>query len=192
MFPPVYILRHGQTEWNAQLRIQGRLDSRLTDLGRDQARAQRGILQARDLSGFGALSSPQGRAFHTAAIALEGIAPCIETDTRLMEIGVGAWEGLYRVDLPLTQPQDQSEESALELYRMAPGGEGFAALHRRCHEFLTDLSKPSILVTHGITSRMLRLVLLGRDISEIGDLPGGQGVIYHLEHGKMHQLTIGA
>ncbi|WP_299783510.1 histidine phosphatase family protein [uncultured Roseobacter sp.] len=192
MIPPLYILRHGQTEWNAQHRIQGSLDSPLSELGRAQAAAQGRILQTRDLTDFRALCSPQGRCFQTAAIALEGLFGRIDTDPRLTEIGVGDWEGLRRDELIIDRAIDESEESALDLYERAPGGEGFSALHDRCRSFLGDLSEPAVLVTHGITSRMLRLIVLDKDVSEIGMLPGGQGVIYYLENGQMQQLTIGA
>ncbi|MFK7881066.1 histidine phosphatase family protein [Roseobacter sp.] len=192
MTPPIYVLRHGQTIWNAEHRIQGRLDSALTEQGRAQARAQNEILSKIDLSGFQALCSPQGRAFHTASIALEGIFGLIKTDARLAEISVGAWEGFRRDEVVMDQLVDESEESALDLYQRAPGGEGFHGLHARCSDFLADLRHPSVLVTHGITSRMLRLIVLNKDISEIGTLPGGQGVVYHLENGEMHRLSIGA
>ncbi|WP_300058074.1 histidine phosphatase family protein [uncultured Roseobacter sp.] len=192
MYPPLYILRHGQTEWNAAHRIQGGLDSPLTEVGRAQAQAQRELLARCDLAGFQALSSPQGRAFQTAAIALDGLFGRIDTDARLAEIGVGDWEGLARTELTVDRVVDESEESALDLYNRAPGGEGFVALHARCKAFLDSLQGPSVLVTHGITSRMLRLIALDQDICEIGMLPGGQGVIYHLEHGRMRQLAIGA
>lgn len=192
MRPPLYILRHGQTIWNAEHRIQGRLDSPLTEVGRAQAGAQRDILGGRDLSGYQAFTSPQGRAFHTASIALEGLFASIHTDPRLSEISVGLWEGRRRDALILDRPVDESEESGLDLYERAPEGEGFARLHARCADFLADVTGPSVLVTHGITSRMLRLILLDMDISEIGQLPGGQGVVYFIEGGEMHRLSIGA
>lgn len=191
-YPPLYILRHGQTLWNAEHRIQGSLDSPLTERGRAQARMQRDMLAERDLSRFEAVSSPQGRAFHTASLALEGLFDAIRTDPRLAEIGVGQWEGLARGDLASDRPVDESEESALDLYERAPGGEGFAALQRRCIGFLNGLQGPAVLVTHGVTSRMLRLVLTDRDISEIGLIQGGQGVIYYLENGVQRKLSIGA
>ncbi|MGB7242288.1 MAG: histidine phosphatase family protein [Sulfitobacter sp.] len=189
--PPLYILRHGQTEWNATHRIQGGLDSNLTELGQAQAQQQREILGGCDLTGFDALCSPQGRAFHTASIAVQGLVPAIRTDDRLVEIGVGKWEGISRTELLADWTPDESEESALALYDAAPGGEGFAGLHTRCHSFLSSLKGPAVLITHGITSRMLRLIILGRDISEIGDLPGGQGVVYHMKDATQKQLTIG-
>ena len=191
-FPPVFVLRHGQTEWNVAHRFQGRLDSPLTALGRAQASEQNRILATQNLTGFTAYSSPQGRAFHSASIALLGLVPAIHTDTRLSEIGVGAWEGMKRADIQMDGPLDESEESALDLYERAPQGEGFAALRERCTEFLLDLKGPAVLVTHGITSRMLRLVLTDRDTSEIGCLPGGQGVVFHLQDGVHRQVTIRA
>ncbi|WP_187431615.1 phosphoglycerate mutase GpmB [Roseobacter fucihabitans] len=192
MRPPLYILRHGQTVWNAEHRIQGRLDSALTAQGRAQARDQRKILGGCDLRDFQAFCSPQGRAFHTASLALEGLFQTIQTDARLSEISVGAFEGLRRDALLPGHKMDESEESGLDLYERAPGGEGFKGLHRRCLAFLDDLSGPAVLVTHGMTSRMLRLILLNMDISQMGALPGGQGVVYHLAYGEMKCLSIGA
>ena len=188
-YPPVFVLRHGQTEWNAAGRLQGRLDSPLPALRQRQAAAQRASLQSLDLAGFEGFSSPQGRAFHTAALVLVGLVPSIATDPRLVEIGVGEWEGRYRSQIVIDGMQPESDEGALELYESAPGGEGFAALRRRCESFLDALDAPAIIVTHGITSRMLRLVLLGMDNSEISQLPGGQGVVFHIADGRQTQLA---
>ena len=191
-YPPLYILRHGQTRWNAEHRVQGSLDSSLTEQGRRHAVQQKQILQDQDLAGFVAFSSPQGRAFHTASVALEGIVARIDTDARLREIEVGDWEGLQRREILPAGQVDESEESALSLYERAPGGEGFVKLRIRCQSFLDSLNGPAILVTHGITSRMLRLILLDMDTCEIGSLPGGQGVVFHIAKSVQTKLTIGA
>lgn len=191
-YPPLYILRHGQTVWNAQQRIQGSLDSPLTDLGRAQALQQHAILSDRDLTGFDAISSPQGRAVETARIALSGLFPHFDQDPLLCEIGVGIWEGKCRADLPVVTNATDSEDGALDLYQSAPGGEGFDRLCTRCKSFLGSLSRPSVLVTHGITSRMLRLVYLGREAGDLGSVDGGQGVVFHLSDGVQTKLSIGA
>ncbi len=133
-------------------------------------------------------SSPQGRAARTAEIALQGLIAPILQDDRLVEIGVGDWEGKRRDQLLMDRPVDESEESALDLYERAPGGEGFVALRERCRSFLKDLEGPAVLVTHGITSRMLRLVLLDLDIADIGRLEGGQGNVYFLSQGRQTKL----
>jgi probable phosphoglycerate mutase len=188
-FPELYVLRHGETEWNAQNRLQGRFDSPLTSVGKAQARSQRSILKTRDLTGFSAFTSPQGRAFHTASIALESLTDGIETDNRLREIGVGDWAGRARADVMALAPD---AHDTFDLYERAPGGEGFNALRMRCVAFLEELDGPSVLVTHGITSRMLRLIVLGLPDAALRDLPGGQGVVFHLEAGQQNRLTIGA
>jgi probable phosphoglycerate mutase len=184
-FPPLLILRHGETEWNAEGRLQGHHDSPLTAIGIAQAEAQRDVLALIDLSGFGAYASPQGRAFRTAAIALAGLVPEIETDPRLSEIGLGQWAGMKRDEvLALCGLED-----GLGFYALAPEGEGFAALEQRCRAFLADLERPAVLVTHGITSRMLRCIALGKDRAELAALPGGQGIVFHLENGIQRQLS---
>ena len=188
-WPELYILRHGQTEWNATGRIQGSLDSKLTGLGMRQARAQNAILTRRDLRGFAAWCSPQGRARHTAEIALAGLCDKIRVDARLGEIALGAWEGRLRAEVAPELEADEWAETGLWLFDRAPEGEGFAALHARCLSFLRDLDGPAILVTHGITSRMLRLIHLGLELPELADLPGGQGVVYHVAKGSHRLLS---
>jgi broad specificity phosphatase PhoE len=191
-YPPLYILRHGQTTWNAEQRIQGSLDSPLTSLGRSQALCQQRILSGCDLLGFTALSSPQERALETARIALDGLFDRIKTDNDLREIGVGAWEGHLRADLLSQAAIEREEEGALDLYVCAPEGEGFDALHVRCTAFLETLTGPAVLVTHGITSRMLRVILTGRSIDDLGGIDGGQGCVFHIKDGVQVKLTIGA
>lgn len=181
--PEILILRHGETEWNVENRLQGRLDSPLTARGLAQAEAQADTLSSHDLGGFRFRSSPQMRAFRTAAIALAGIASRIETDPRLCEIDVGAWSGVRREDMKIDFVWHDTADGALEIYERAPEGEGFAALRARCEAFLDDLTGPTVIVTHGITSRMLRLVAMDLPTADLDTLPGGQGVIYRVANG---------
>lgn len=190
-YPPLYVLRHGETAWNAEGRLQGCFDSHLTPLGISQAKAQHGILAREDLSGYRALSSPQGRAFQTAAIAMQGHLPEIETDDRLKEIGVGQWAGRLAREIGMPSYADVAPEAVFEHYNKAPDGEGLKALETRCRDFLNDLTEPSVLVTHGVTSRMLRLIVLGLPAHEIATVDGGQGVVFHLENGVQKRLSNG-
>lgn len=187
-FPELYILRHGETHWNAENRMQGGLNSPLTDKGRAQAARQAELLAAQDLKGFTAHCSPQGRAFETAGIAVATHIPMIRTDDRLREIGVGAWQGRIRAELLVEGPLEDGPDGPIAMYEKAPGGEGFDRLEDRCRSFLADLPGPAVLVTHGITSRMLRSIVLGLGRPGLGQLPGGQGVIFHLRDGVQQQL----
>ncbi len=189
-YPEIYVLRHGETEWNAQSRMQGALNSPLTATGVAQAEAQGRIMARQDLEGFDVISSPQGRAFQTAAIALAPLVPTIRTDAALCEIGVGDWAGKRRSELSVGFDVVDTPDGALELYELAPNGEGFARLEDRCRAFLDGLTAPAVLITHGITSRMLRTLWLGRGIEAMADLPGGQGIVYHLKDGKHLRLEV--
>jgi len=186
--PPLYILRHGETTWNASGRLQGHFHADLTDRGRAQAETQRQILAARDLTGFQLLSSPQGRAVQTARIVMQAVPGPLQTEAALAEIGLGGWAGETRADLiAQTGAQD-----GFALYDLAPGGEGLAALRDRCSAFLARLTQPSVLVTHGITSRMLRLILTGRPPRDLRAIDGGQGVVFYVDGGVQTRLTLGA
>ncbi len=187
-YPELYILRHGETEWNAEGRMQGALNSPLTQTGKTQAARQAEILSDIDLSGFDILSSPQGRAFETAAIALARQVAHLRTDDRLCEIGVGDWAGKVRSALPGADEFVDGPDGALELYERAPRGEGFGGLEVRCTAFLASLEQPSVLVTHGITSRMLRAIVTGQGAAGLAGMGGGQGVVYHLKNSVQKRI----
>ena len=184
MTPELYILRHGETEWNAENRMQGELNSPLTAKGEKDAIHQGEILKTLDLEGFDFLCSPQGRAFQTAGIALATIASHIRTDDRLREIGVGDWSGVLRDTLPAAEGKDPF----MSHYEIAPNGEGFERLEARCRDFIADLKRPSVLITHGITSRMLRSLIAGEGAVSVRTIHGGQGCVYQLKDGVQKLL----
>ena len=192
-YPPIYVLRHGETEWNRETRWQGALNSPLTELGRDHAARQGALLADLDLTHFDIRVSPQGRAFQTAAIALGERVDYLHTDMRLREILVGNWTGRLRSELiPAPGPVgEDTPDGPLALYEHAPGGEGYTSLKQRCVSFLADLDRPTICITHGITSRMLRCLALGWPSARLGDLPGGQGVVHVVENGVHRTLEQG-
>ena len=164
--------------------MQGELDSPLTSRGISQAKAQHEILSQLDLTGFAFWSSPQGRAFRTAGIALEGIADAIRTDDRLREIGVGDWSGRLRAELPMPK----GPNPLIAQYEMAPNGEGFAGLKARVRGFLGELPGPAVIVTHGITSSMIRGLVIGEKAHRDSNPHGGQGCVYHLKDGEQFVL----
>lgn len=188
--PELYVLRHGQTEWNAIGRMQGALDSPLTALGREQA-ARQGAILAR--AGVTATNhafrvSPQGRARQTAAIALEGIGAEARIDPRLREISLGRYDGLTHAEIAERFPYAFDESDPFLWYDTPPEGEGFAALRSRISAFLADLTGPTVIIAHGMVSRFLRGEVLGLDLAGIAALPGGQGVVYHLRNRRQTRL----
>lgn len=188
-YPDLIVLRHGETLWNAEGRMQGNLNSPLTQQGIKHACQQRRILETLDLRGYTAWVSPQGRAIETAGYAVAPLLPELQTDARLKEIGVGDWSGLLRTDLPLDSRTIDLGAESLDLYSMAPNGEGLGGLEARCAAFLRDLTGPTLVVTHGITGHMLRTLWMGWGMDRLGTLPGGQGVVFHLSQGCHYFLT---
>ncbi|RME18949.1 MAG: histidine phosphatase family protein [Alphaproteobacteria bacterium] len=187
MFPEIVVLRHGQTEWNRARRWQGGLDSPLTALGREQARRMGAVLREAEIgpASHAAFVSPLGRTLETARLALGPDWP-LRPDPRLREIGVGAWQGwtLEEIRAAAGLPEGAS---IFDYYRAAPGGEGFEALAARARAFLESLEGPAVIVTHGMTSRMLRTLASGGDPAQIDALPGGQGVVFRVRAG-VHEV----
>ncbi|WP_299731133.1 histidine phosphatase family protein [uncultured Tateyamaria sp.] len=191
-YPDLLILRHGETEWNLAGRMQGEMDSPLTAKGRAQADAQGRLLTEFGVDDWALWSSPQGRARATAQIALGARADEARHDARLTEITMGAWTGKERREIAATVPHMFETEADMSWYDHAPGGEGIMSLYTRTGAFLADLTGPAVIVTHGITSRMLRCHALGLEPGAFDTLPGGQGVVYHLSQGVQTCLSEGA
>lgn len=187
-YPPLLILRHGETEWNRAGRMQGEADSPLTPLGTAQAAAQGRLLETFDITGWDLWSSPQGRARQTAEIALTSL-DALALDARLAEVTLGQWSGVSRTEIARQAPHLFELDDSLIWYDHAPGGEGLDTLYARTGAFLAERTTPSVIFTHGITSRMLRCHALGLEPGAFGELPGGQGVIYHLEDGVQTCLS---
>lgn len=175
--PKIWFLRHGETEWNKERRLQGHLDSPLTDKGRAQAAQQAEIMRPvlMECPEIPCLVSPLGRAVHTAQIALG--CNRFDTDTRLTEVATGDWEGQLRADLPTGGRND------LFLYTSAPGGEGFDALEARVRSVLADLTKDTVIVSHGLLGKVLRGLVCGLNRNEMDRLSNKQGCVYVLEDG---------
>jgi probable phosphoglycerate mutase len=87
-----YVLRHGQTDWNAQARLQGSTDIPLNDTGREQARIAAEFLADEGITRI--IASPLSRALETAQIVGQRIGIAPELDPRLTERNFGLFEGM--------------------------------------------------------------------------------------------------
>lgn len=180
--PKIWFLRHGQTEWNRAFRLQGHLDSPLTDQGVAEAERQAQMMPPILAQKPDILVSPLGRAQQTARIALDRAA--FHTDARLMEIHAGAWQGRTRGEILAANPDLAARDPApLDIYAAAPGGEGLLAFRARICALLTSLTAPTVLVAHGLWGQVLRAELRGVALAEAGRLSNRQGCVYLLENG---------
>lgn len=181
--PDLYLMRHGQTHWNAAGRLQGALDSPLTELGVAQARRQAQLVRDIDAMRF---SSPQGRAMQTAAIVFKDQS--WQSDPRLAEIGIGSFAGCDVAELRARHPAI-FQHGNLAWYDHCPGGEGLTALRMRCRDFLDHLTEPAMVVTHGVTLAMLLSVRTGRDFADLDSRCMRQGGVLHLSGRAIRSLT---
>ena len=187
--PELIVIRHGETEWNRIGRLQGGQDSALTDRGLQQADSLAALLQAHGIGPDSHIltSSPQGRALATAAPIARATGMTVRTDDRLREIHMGQWSGLPRHEVDARWPATDPHETFIEWYARAPDGEGFDALWARVGAFLDDLTGPTVVVTHGFTSRFLRTRALGMTLDDLAHVPGGQGVAFVIRDGR-HEI----
>jgi len=140
----IALIRHGPTDWNAQKRVQGTIDTPLS------AEGEAMMAQLLPPEGFDAtrpFSSPKLRARQTAALlGLENPA----LDARLAEQNWGSWEGLTRAEMLARDGEDGFLRAGLGLAFRPPGGESTGELHARVQSFLTDAAKgtDAVAVTH--------------------------------------------
>ncbi|HEY1753313.1 MAG TPA: histidine phosphatase family protein [Caulobacteraceae bacterium] len=167
----IYLVRHGQTEFNRAQRFQGACDSPLTELGRAQARAFGRRLAALVGPGTPIVASPLGRACATAEIVREaaGLRGPVSLDPRLAEISMGSWDGLTAPEIEALSPGFSLRAPPLDWYMRSPDGETYAAFAGRLGDWLAEQAGrpgPLVAVTHGVVSRVLRGLHLGVDKDE--------------------------
>ncbi len=129
----IWLIRHGQTEFNAAGRIQGARDSPLTELGVEQGKRIGARLREIVPAEARIIASPLGRTQHTARLIREtsGLAAPIETDARLAEISLGEWDGMLRKEIRSFAPDFDAGESRWNWYFNAPGGDSYEELTDR-------------------------------------------------------------
>lgn len=186
----LYLVRHGETEWNVAGRYQGAMNSPLTARGRDQARAIGMLL--RDLAGEAALAaavSPLGRAQETARLIAEQLPLAITTEPRLTEVSIGAWDGMTDFEIETEYPGALDGATNRDWYFRAPGGEPLDDVIARARDWLNDPARPTVGVTHGVASRIIRGVYLGLSTREMLALPVPQNGLFQLHDGEARFIS---
>lgn len=177
------LLRHGQTEWNAGSRMQGQLDTDLTDLGRAQAVAAADVLAKR--RPLLIVSSDLRRAYETAISLGLPTGVEVDVDTRLRETHLGDWQGLTHTEVDTLAPG--ARLAWRDDARLAPhGGESRVDVAQRSMPLVAELvadqpewgadesDRPVVLVAHGGLIAALTAALLGIPVDNWPVL-GGMG-----------------
>lgn len=183
--PRVFLIRHGETEFNRVGRYQGQSDSSLTSLGIRQARRNGKMLASLvDRSqAWRIVASPLGRTLHTAQLVSTEIgfdASQIELDERIQEIGFGWWEGLDRQSIEAREPGAWERRCSDHWNYAVQGGESMADVALRVATWLQELEGNVIAVSHGTTGRIIRGLYLGLTREQTLQLDQPQDIVFEL------------
>jgi broad specificity phosphatase PhoE len=190
--PIIYYIRHGETDWNVEGRLQGGIDTPLNDLGRTQATHAGGILAdmfARDdrvASGLAFVASPLQRARHTMDLVRHELKlppGGYALDDRLREIGYGHWEGSTLAQMQASDPELFARRQIDKWTVPPPGGENYASVQIRMRDWYDSLRADTVAVAHGGTARALMVALGIETPASASDLLIEQGVVYVFRDG---------
>ena len=194
----IYVVRHGQTLWNEEGRMQGRLDSPLTDQGRMQASANGALLKS--LGGVDRLwVSPSGRTTETAYLINSHTKASIDFADELMERDCGDWSGMTIDEISQNYPQAWRDRESDPYWYQPPGGENMQDMLLRVHQFLDGLFDTPFgavgLVTHGVMSKVILKFYLGLSEVECTRLRHPNDLVYrltfHAEDIETHHFLAG-
>ena len=188
----IYFVRHGQTDWNAEWRLQGQLDVPLNDKGRGQARRNGQVLSERldEPDRFDFVASPLSRTRETMELVRGemGLTPeRYRTDDLLKEIHFGDWQGHTWDELRASAPDVIEARFSDPWNVVAPGagGESYAMLSSRALTWLDTVEQDTVVVSHGGINRCLRGHFEGLDVNEVPHLKVPQDKVLVIANGGL-------
>lgn len=196
--PLLYYIRHGETDWNAEGRVQGARDIPLNLKGIGQASAAGAILRdvlkkaGRMPADFDYVSSPLGRARHTMDLLRTALGLPSEgyrLDHSLREIAYGDWEGMTFAEMERHSPAHYALRLKDRWGHAPPSGESYAQVGDRLAAWYGALQVDTIAVAHGGTMRALMTFLGHLDPQMASDTPIVQGAVYVFDNNKLEKFT---
>lgn len=194
-WPPLYFVRHGQTDWNKDQRFQGQRDIPLNEHGRAQADQNglnlRALLEQTsvDPNSLDWFCSPLGRTRETMDRVRNGFdeeLPKVQFDERLVEISFGDFEGILLSEIERDHPQSFAARNKSKWDHLPPNGENYAMLVDRLVSFKNEqMTKPSVIVAHGGVARAFRHVLTGLCGPELDQWAPEQDKIMRFQNGEL-------
>ena len=192
-------LRHGETAYNAENRLQGQRDIPLNARGREQARAvgrTLGVQIGSEIDRLEAacafIASPLERARETMEIARDamGLPPSrYRLDPTLKEISFGAWEGLTWPEIEVRDLKGVRTRRKDKWIFVPPHGESYAMLAERVRPWLDGLTGDAFVVSHGGVARALMTLIAGVAPAKAADAPITQGRALCFENGGYRWIT---
>ena len=169
------LIRHGLTEYNAEHRIQGQLDTRLTQEGHDQARLAADYV-AKHYAIDAIYSSDLSRTMDTAKPLADRVRLPILPIKALRELHLGLWQGLLYSEGEARFPETAAQRKKNPALVRYDEGESFEDLTKRATEEIDRIAKENdgktvAVVSHGGTIRALLCAWHGRPVSEVYEFP---------------------
>jgi broad specificity phosphatase PhoE len=163
-----YFIRHGQTEWNAIERMQGRWNSDLNEHGLRQADENGRLLGGLDVEAL--FSSPLDRARQTADIISGYVDLPVTYDERIVEWDCGEWSGHLRTDVIARWPEEWAAIHADPFHYRGPGCENYPDMFERARPFVEELraveTDTIAVISHAMIGKVMISILLGLDETE--------------------------
>ena len=193
VWPELYFIRHGETDWNAEGRYQGSKDIPLNARGRGQAALNGKLLRmlleraGRSSTDFDWYVSPLSRTRETMDKIRSHIGeplPAVTIDPRLIEISFGVYEGHLHTELASGAMAIAGERDASFWDFRPPEGESYADVAKRVLDFGASLTGPSIIVSHGGILRVLRALIEGFPHERAVNWFPPQDSVVHFTDGK--------
>ncbi len=187
--PTIYLLRHGQTEWNLEGRYQGQLDSPLTLLGKKQAEENAIKLSKHiDIHKVKFFASPLGRAKSTAKIIARysGLDySSIIFEKNIQEFNYGIFEGKTKTYCQEQYKEVFTQREADKFNYLLEEGESYAEVSKRLKVWLASISheKEVVVVAHEMINRTLRGIYCGLKNEEMLQLRQPNDLLIKLENG---------
>jgi len=196
--PTIYYIRHGETSWNAEGRLQGVQDIALNDRGRKQAAHAGRILadlfarHGHDRTRLSFVASPLIRARATMELVrgeLNLPAGDYALDPRLREIGYGAWESLTLAEAQVNDPALYAQRQVEKWTVSPPGGESYVDVQVRMTDWYGSVTSDTVVVAHGGTARALMVALGFETPQSAADLTIEQGAVYLFRDGSLQKYS---
>lgn len=153
----IYLIRHGESQWNLENRLQGSEDSLLTDKGKEDSHKLGDYLNNLGIEIDRIYSSNSLRTISTAEIIRKDKKIEIKSSQALKEMNVGTWQGMTWSEIRDKFPVEYTHYwESPDLYQANNGGEDFYAVKRRAVSFLNqfvkmDTDQTILIVSHGVT-----------------------------------------
>lgn len=188
----IYLVRHGETDWNRAQRLQGTVDTPLNRIG--LAQAHQVADRFRTLTAT-VVTSPLARARNTARVIAVQSRSALVIDPLLAEIDHGSWAGLTLPTIARACPgaviDGHLHADALDV----SGGEALAAAYRRASTALLHLvsvsrAAPVVVVSHGVINALLMCAAVGHVPTHMDRYTQPNGCTYRLRFRQRALLTV--